>query len=839
MQPLILPFNAEPMPLEQAGGKGMNLARTARGGFPVPPGFVISTAAYRAFTQVNQIEAGIADLFRSLSVEDPRSLETVSETIRRAFDVRDIPTNVENAILEAYRLLVKQTGNTLVAVRSSANAEDLAGASFAGQQDTYLNIQGEEALLDSVKHCWASLWTERAIAYRARQGISPASVALAVVIQQMVPAESAGILFTANPISGNRNELMINASWGLGEAIVGSLVVPDNIIVDKASSRTKFMTIADKTVMTVRAGNGTGERPVPAAKRRKSTLSKRQVTELARLGMAIEHYYGAPQDIEWCFAGGQFYIVQVRPITTLQEQAVTWDAPGEGRWLHGGGTFEMITEPISPLFETFLLPIFVNTLLKMVDDIGLKNAVPAVPYRIINGHIYLHLDLHLRPSHLPGVIRDFALHLNSMQGQESEQSLYRQSVADLSAAPIQELETAALLERMNALGQAGMRYWVQIMKIVQVIYRQEAAFTRFYNRHLRRLNCPEPEIFLRGQKIKSWEAECSMFELAQLAKKLNLEKAVLNSPETLLSSPEWRRVLEVHLDRFGHQLSSFDPLLPTLADDPRPVLTAVQSFLGGKESPYNRQQRMETERQEAIAGAEKHLSPRQRQEFHRLLETAQQAARTREDALFDVGLAWTPMRRIALELGRRLAGKGVIAAARDIFWLHLEEIRTALTSPIPVNVLTAQVAGRQAENKLWSQSSAPYLLPEGSKPSFWWKWVFPTPELNHHPDAHTLAGLGVSPGKVTAVARVVHSLDEAQRLNAGEILVTRTTTPAWTPFFSRLSGLVTDLGGPLAHGSIVAREYGIPAVMGVGNATQSIRDGTAITVDGTAGRILI
>lgn len=731
-------------------------------------------------------------------------------------------------------------------MRSSATAEDLAGASFAGQQDSYLNIRGEKALLEAVKRCWASLWTARAIAYRARQGIPPETVALAVVIQQMVPAESAGILFTANPVSGNRDEILINASWGLGEAIVGGLVVPDNITVDKKSGKVKSLIVADKTVMTVQSGYGTEEQPVPAHMRRKPTLCKRQIVELARLGAAIERYYAAPQDIEWCYAGGQFYIVQVRPITTLQVQTVTWEAPGEGLWLHGGGTFEMITEPISPLFETFLLPIFADKLLQMLGDIGLKDAMPTVPYRIVNGHIYLHLDLRLRPRHLPGVLRDFALHLNSMQGQESEQALYRQSVKDLSGVPVKELTAAVLLERMHALGQAGMRYWVQIMKIVQVIYRQEAAFNRFYDRHLRSSGSPEPEIFLRGQKIKPWEAECSMFDLASLARKMGLDEIALDSPETILSSPdespvvqEWHHALAVHLDRFGHQLSSFDPLLPTLADDPRPALTAIQAYLGGKESPYDRQQRMEMERQAAIAVAEKHLSPRQCQEFHRVLETAQQAARTREDALFDVGLAWTPMRHIAMELGHRLAEKGVIDRAEDIFWLRLEEIRTAFASLVPSNTLAEQVSERQAKNKQWSQSSAPYLLPVGSKPQFWWKWVFPTPELNRQPDAHTLAGLGVSPGKVTAVARVIHSLDEIERLQAGEILVTRTTTPAWTPLFARLSGLVTDLGGPLAHGSIVAREYGLPAVMGVGNATQTIRDGETITVDGTAGRILI
>jgi phosphoenolpyruvate synthase/pyruvate phosphate dikinase len=192
------------------------------------------------------------------------------------------------------------------------------------------------------------------------------------------------------------------------------------------------------------------------------------------------------------------------------------------------------------------------------------------------------------------------------------------------------------------------------------------------------------------------------------------------------------------------------------------------------------------------------------------------------------------MRRCAMELGNRLAKVNVFAQPEDIFWLNLDEIHAAISTP---ESLIFAVAERRANNQAWTNVDAPYLLPLGSKPAFWWKWIFPTPELNHHPDQHTLVGLGVSPGKVTAVARVVHSLDEMQRIQEGDILVTRTTTPAWTPLFARIAGLVTDLGGPLAHGSIVAREYGIPAVMGTGSATQRIQDGAIITVDGTAGRV--
>jgi pyruvate,water dikinase len=308
---------------------------------------------------------------------------------------------------------------------------------------------------------------------------------------------------------------------------------------------------------------------------------------------------------------------------------------------------------------------------------------------------------------------------------------------------------------------------------------------------------------------------------------------------TLVTVPggsEFLNALEAHLVRHGHQLSSFDLSLPTQADDPRPVLTAIQAFLNGKESPYSRQINMTAERENAKALVLSRLSGRDQHKFKQVLATAQHAARTREDALFDVGLAWTPMHRAALELGRRLVQMGVLHRPDDVFWLTLTEIQAALVKP---EALHAQITERQADHQVWSQVQAPYLLPVDSQPAFWWGWIFPTPELQRHPDAYTLAGLGVSPGKVTAVARVIHSLDEMENLRPGEILVTRTTTPAWTPLFARAAGLVTDLGGPLAHGSIVAREVGIPAVMGTGTATHKIRDGQTITILGAEGKVLL
>jgi pyruvate,water dikinase len=245
---------------------------------------------------------------------------------------------------------------------------------------------------------------------------------------------------------------------------------------------------------------------------------------------------------------------------------------------------------------------------------------------------------------------------------------------------------------------------------------------------------------------------------------------------------------------------------------------------------------MAAEREQAVVTVMDRLSLPDRQKFMGLLATAQNAAQLREDSLFDVGLAWTQMHRCALELGRRLKQAGVISKAGDVFSLNIDEIRATLST---TSSLAAEVSERQANNHAWSKVDAPYLLPVSSKPSFWWGWVFPTPELQRHPNAHTLVGLGVSPGRVTAVARVIHSLDEMHQLNPGEILVARSTTPAWTPLFARAAGLVTDLGGPLAHGSIVAREVGIPAVMGTGNATHKIRSGQVITILGSEGKVIL
>jgi phosphoenolpyruvate synthase/pyruvate phosphate dikinase len=330
MQLFVLTLSDSQANLETVGGKGLSLAKMINAGIPVPGGFHVTTEAYHQFIAANDLQTKILASLTDVDITLPATLETASATIGRSFADGRIPSDIVDAILGAYQSLRPQTADdgrrtmangqspiTGVAVRSSATAEDLPGASFAGQQETYLNIRGEEALLEAVKRCWASLWTGRAIAYRMKNNIDQNTVALAVVVQAMVNAEVAGILFTANPISGERNEMMINAAWGLGEAIVGGLVTPDTIVVDKATGKVINMNVAEKTVITVLTETGTREEPLNDARRRSQVLKEAQVAELAGLALRIENFYGSPQDIEWCFANGRFYIVQSRPITTL------------------------------------------------------------------------------------------------------------------------------------------------------------------------------------------------------------------------------------------------------------------------------------------------------------------------------------------------------------------------------------------------------------------------------------------------------------------------------------------------------------------------------------------
>ncbi|MBI3915044.1 MAG: phosphoenolpyruvate synthase, partial [Chloroflexi bacterium] len=387
--PFILPFNSLQATLHRVGGKGANLSELTRAGFNVPPGFLITTDAYRAFVSENGLQAKILALVAATTLDDPASLDSASEKIRALFDQAAIPNSISAEIQKAHQELsnhlITQSPNISVAVRSSATAEDLPGLSFAGQQDTFLNIIGTDAVLDAVKKCWSSLWTARAIGYRARNGIAPENIALAVVVQEMVVAESSGILFTANPVTGCRAEMVIDASFGLGEAIVSGQVEPDHYVVDAGNWQITQKKLGAKAMAILpRVGGGTEQKQLDAAQQQ--ALDDARIVELARVAESIAQHFGAPQDIEWAYAREQLFILQARPITSLYPLPNLPHDPSGFRVLFSINSIQGVPGPITP-FGRNALQMLLGGVLK-----NLRITTP-IPHVIVEAGGRLYLDI--------------------------------------------------------------------------------------------------------------------------------------------------------------------------------------------------------------------------------------------------------------------------------------------------------------------------------------------------------------------------------------------------------------------------------------------------------------
>jgi rifampicin phosphotransferase len=792
-----------------AGGKGANLGELTRAGLPVPPGFVLTTAAYRAVAGNN----------------------------RDGFTSRPIPEDMAREITEAWSAL----GEGPVAVRSSATAEDLEGASFAGQQDTYLNVRGAAALLDAVRECWASLWTERAVAYRARQGIDPAEVALAVVVQRMVEADAAGVMFTANPTNGRRDEVVLSAAWGLGESVVGGTVTPDDLVVEKAGLRVAARTTADKAVMTVYAGERTAEVPVPADRRREPVLDDKAAAVLAELGVRIEQHYGAPQDIEWARADGEFFVVQARPITALPEPEAAppteWTVPDPKAFYFRASIVEQLPDPLSPLFAAMVDGSVNRSLRALVRNfMGAELPPDGVGLPTVNGYAYYRYS---RPALWRMTVGSAKAmrrlpEMGTPHWRGVAHPAYQAAVAAWADRPLADLTDAELLGGVQELLDAGTRYYTAVQAIIPLAASSEVIFTRFYDALVRRAGEPPASTFLVGFDSAPILAEKSLWDLAEwtrdhpeFAAAVRADPAAVWAGGGPAAADEWRARFQAHLDRFGHTTYNLDFVHPTPADDPAPLFAALRFALdGGSGGPYARQAAAVARRQELTAAAVARLDPARRATFTRLLRWAQGYAPVREDALADIGLAWPQMRRMLAELGRRLVAAGRIAVPEDVYWLRPDEIAGRATGDVPE---------RKALWRGQRRATPPQALPQHTVVDRLEAWL----PASGKQEGAVLHGTGASAGQVTAAARVLSGPADFGRMRPGDVLVASITTPAWTSLFTMASAVVTDVGGPLSHSSIVAREYGIPAVLGTGVATRRIPDGARVLVDGDAGTVTL
>jgi len=827
--------------IEQAGGKGANLGELTRAGLPVPPGFVILTDAYRGYIAEHQLADKIVGL--AGPTDDPAGYESASEQIRALF-AEEVSDSLRAEIADEYAAL---GGDVPVAVRSSATAEDLPEASFAGQQDTYLNVRGLEDLLVAVRDCWASLWTARAMAYRARQAIDPTTVSLAVVVQQMVDANAAGVMFTANPSNGHRDETVISAAWGLGESVVSGSVNTDNIVVSEADGTVLSSETADKAVMTVPTEHRTQERPVPDDQRRQPVLSESDAAALAAYGTRIENHYGAPQDIEWARADGQFFIVQARPITALPEveapMPTDWTVPEPTAMYVRASIVEQLPDPLSPLFAGMIDGAVTRSLQSLFNELLSEDLIrdDEVGLPTINGYAYYRYKRSGMWRLMWKSPKAFRV-LPSSQGRWRSYShpKYRRIVRDWTGRDLGEMSTEELLAGVEELVEAAAEYYTAVQTIIPIAATSEVLFTRFYDAVVRGKDDPPAQVFVLGSDSEPIRAEKSLYDLATWTRSHQVlaESLLGMQPQEFLERAaasddpvwhEWHTRFQHHLGAYGHTVYNLDFMNAVPADDPAPLLETLRFFVSGKGlDPYQRQQRLAVRRDEATATVLARLDPVRAKAFSRLVHWAQNVAPVREDALADVGLGWPQVRRMLAKIGRRLQEAGVINKPDDVYWLHRSEIDENLAS------LADQVVQRKALWRGQRRATPPQLLPKGGWGDMWRNWM---PAASEDQTGDVIKGIAGSAGTITAPARVLAGPQDFGQMQPGDVLVASITTPAWTSLFAMASAVVTDIGGPLSHSSIVAREYGIPAVLGTAVATRRIRSGQLIRVDGDAGTV--
>jgi phosphohistidine swiveling domain-containing protein len=864
---IVLPLNDPQATLETVGGKGASLARLVEAGFPVPEGFHVTTEAYRRFVLANDLQPRIDAALQHVDAEKPSTLEDAAKTIHAAFMAAAIPGDIASAIVGAYGDMAGT--DPAVAVRSSATAEDLPEASFAGQQETYLNVSGADHVLEATKKCWSSLWTARAIGYRQRQGVGGAEVALAVVIQQLVDAEVAGILFTVNPVDGCREHAVISAAWGLGDAVVGGRVTPDEYVMEKSSGLLVKREVSDKEIMTVKIDGDTEDQPVPQNLRQVPVLELHDLVELTRLGVEIEKLYQMPMDIEWAIADGEVAIVQARPITALPEAAAApeeeWPLPHpKGRYMRTS-IVDMMPDPLSPLFATMGLSAYNASLVQaMVDIIGSKKYfLPDDLVLTIRNYAYMVVNFSasewwgmlskLGPQ-LPRLIRQGPSHFREVALPQ-----YKSKVDYLKDKPVSDMTAEEIWQDACDLIYAAM-YHLSILQVdtLGAAAGSEGLFTALYTRFLRREGDPDAPAFVMGYDTTPVQSEKSLYDLAIWAKtQPDLAAYLLETPTSNIIAAleitdppagvaaeawaEWQTRIEAHLQAFGYLFYDLDIAKPVPAEDPTPLLEAAKMYLRGEGAdPHERHRRLDQRRQQAVEDLLLRARGMRGWAVRKALGWAQSMGQVREDSVASIGLAYPRLRELLKELGRRMVEAGAILMTTDIFWLEASEIEASLASLDDGKTLASMQD--KVESRKASVEAAKKLMPPTQLPPSETYMGIPieafVPGLGGQ-EGNKLKGVAASAGRVTGIACVLHSPEDFDQMQPGAILVAKMTTPAWTPLFAMAGGVVTDIGGPLSHGSIVAREYGIPAVLGTAAATRVIQSGQRITVNGDAGLVTL
>ncbi|HEY6811876.1 MAG TPA: PEP/pyruvate-binding domain-containing protein [Propionibacteriaceae bacterium] len=832
----------EGLGLCELGGKGQSLARLASAGVPVPNGFHITTDAYNDFVAQHDLKGFIKAQLATLNGSAGKATDQVAAAIAAQFAEHEIPTEIAADLLRAYH----QLGSPPVAVRSSATAEDLPDASFAGQQETFLNISGDDQLLKAVRRCWASLWTTRAITYRARYSIHAAKISLAVVVQELIEADASGIVFTADPVTGDDAMIEINAAWGLGEAVVGGQVTSDTITVERASGRIMRTVISTKMIMTGLTDGGVASLPVREDQRDASALTDSQVPRLVDLAIMVEDLFKDPMDIEWCRKGDQLFVLQARPITTAIHPDPWNDSrSGDFLWTNtnvGEAIPDVMTPATWSMVQVFL-----------TDAMATASIPPYVGYGRIGGRIYLNLSVTMTLSAAVGV--------SEKRYRSLTEEVFGKLPADLEIPPVK----ARRRDIIRAVLPMGVHVLREARRDVKVLDAYLAAHAALCDRRRTEIAAVATAVELADLWIEvlspefhrvSWmlsaatrSSGASFITTRKRLQQLvgdaaaNALTAGLRSQAGQLASLGLLDGLdqlaageidrETFNRRYGHRgPHEFEMSVPRPGEDPDWIDRQLAERAESATSYRDLLAAQEQKRNAAWAELEQR-HPMQAKILHHQLRGWAKISRDRERARSEVIRYFWVLRAYALRAGE-LTGLG-----DDIFFLDKAEIvRVLHGETISPKLIKQRHAAYQAYSAL---PPYPALIRGTFNPHVW------AADPNRRSDLFiegsvneadvAVRGFPGSAGVVQARVRVLSDAADGAALRPGEVLVTTITNVGWTPLFPRAAAVITDVGAPLSHAAIVARELGIPAVVGCGNATMRLRTGDLVRVDGTAGTV--
>jgi rifampicin phosphotransferase len=846
------------------GGKGAHLGELSRiDGIRVPPGFCVTTDAFRRMMgEAPSIDDRLDRLSR-LNADDREAIRTLSAEIRRTLEGIAIPNDVAAAITLALARFGEQAA---YAVRSSATAEDLPTASFAGQQDTYLNVVGPAAILEHVSRCWASLFTERAVTYRLRNGFDHRKVHMAVVVQQMVFPHAAGILFTADPVTSNRQVASVEASFGLGEALVSGLVnadaykVRDGEVVAKA--------VGDKRLaIHASPAGGTQEQAIDPAQKEQPALTDAQVLRLAQLGRRIEAHFGRPQDIEWCLDDDGFQIVQSRPITTLFPIPAADDR--ENHVYVSVGHQQMMTDPMKPLglsiWQLKALPRMYEAGGRLFVDVTQRLASPATRAGILEA---LGKSDPLTGDALQTILErdDFLPSLPDTDPARPGGAPPREAPAPLETDPaiVTELiersqaSNAALRRDIRSKSGAALLDFIlaDIQELKRILFDPQS--------HQVFMGAMEATWWL-NEKLHEWLGEknaadtltqsvphnvtsemgLALLDVADVIRRHPQVVAFLQHVEDedlldelaeVAGGREAREAIEAFLDKYGMRcVGEIDITRPRWSERPTTLVPVILGNIKNFE-PGAGARRFEQGREEALEKEQELLErlralpdgERKAEETKRMIDRVRTFIGYREYPKYFIVSRSFVYKQALLEEAGRLVQTDVLREKEDIFYLTFQELHDVVRT----NQVDDQlIAERKDAFRSYGALTPPRVLTSEGE-------VIAGAYRRDDVPTGALVGLPVCAGTIEGRARVILDMAEAE-LEPGDILVTAYTDPSWSPLFVAIEGLVTEVGGLMTHGAVIAREYGLPAVVGVEHATRLIRDGQRIRVHGTDGYVEI